>query len=180
VERVKAAYKLDPWFTLTNTAALTFTNGLYFRGDALVLPADADMQRAAIQECHDTLYGTHAGRTKTLLKMRRYFWWPAGMAAAVRRYVAACSSCQRVIASNMKPAGLLQPLPVPADTWVSVGMDLVTDLPVTESNHDSIAVFADKLSKMVHLAPCRKDITAEQFADGLPDELVSDRGTDHS
>jgi hypothetical protein len=35
VERVKAAYKPDPWFTLTNTAALTFTYGLYFRGDAL-------------------------------------------------------------------------------------------------------------------------------------------------
>jgi hypothetical protein len=30
VERVKAAYKLDPWFTVENTAALTFTNGLYF------------------------------------------------------------------------------------------------------------------------------------------------------
>jgi hypothetical protein len=58
VERVKAAYKLDPWFTLTNTAALTFTNGLYFRGDALVLPADADLQRAAIQECH-TLFTAH-------------------------------------------------------------------------------------------------------------------------
>jgi hypothetical protein len=165
VERVKAAYKLDPWFTLTNTTALTFTNGLYFRGDALVLPADADLQRAAIQECHDTLYSAHAGRTNTLLKMRRYFWWPAGMAAVVRLYVAACSSCQRVKASNMKPAGLLQPLPVLVDTWMSVGMDLVTDLPVTESNRDSIAVFVERLSKMVHLAPCRKDITAEQFTD---------------
>jgi hypothetical protein len=87
----------------------------------------------------------------------------------------------------MKPAGLLQPLPVPTDTGMSVGMDLVTDLPVTDSNHDSIAVCVDRLSKMVHLAPCRKDITAEQFADifldavvkhhGLPDELVSDRGS---
>eukprot|EP00882_Tetradesmus_deserticola_P000856 GHRQ01000930.1.p1 GENE.GHRQ01000930.1~~GHRQ01000930.1.p1 ORF type:complete len:1344 (+),score=98.92 GHRQ01000930.1:408-4034(+) len=187
LERIKAAYKLDPWFNLENTAALTFTNGLYFRGTTLVLPFNADLQHAAIAECHNTMYSAHAGRTKTLHKLRQYFWWPVGMAAAVRKYVSTCSSCQRVKASNAKPAGLLQPLSVPADTWLSVGMDLVTDLPLTSSNHDSIAVFVDRLSKMVHLAPCRKDTTAEQFADifldtvvkhhGLPDELVSDRGS---
>eukprot|EP00882_Tetradesmus_deserticola_P022652 GHRQ01024587.1.p1 GENE.GHRQ01024587.1~~GHRQ01024587.1.p1 ORF type:complete len:143 (-),score=7.55 GHRQ01024587.1:136-564(-) len=71
VERVKAAYKLDPWFRVENTAALTFTNGLYFRGTTLVLPADADLQQAAIAECHNTLYSAHAGRTKTLFKLRR-------------------------------------------------------------------------------------------------------------
>jgi hypothetical protein len=187
VERVRAAYKLDPWFTVENTAALTYTNGLYFRGDTLVLPADADLQRAAIAECHDTPYSAHAGRTKTLFKLRRYFWWPFGMAAAVRHYVSTCGSCQRNKASNLRPAGLLQPLPVPADTWMSVGMDLVTDLPVTSDGYDSIIVFVDRLSKMVHLAPCRKTTTAEQFADifldtvvkhhGLPDQLVSDRGS---
>jgi hypothetical protein len=70
---------------------------------------------------------------------------------------------------------------------MSVGMDLVTDLPVTSDGYDSIIVFVDRLSKMVHLAPCRKTTTAEQFADifldavvkhhGLPDQLVSDRGS---
>jgi hypothetical protein len=53
----------------------------------------------------------------------------------------------------MRPAGLLQPLPVPTDTWMSVGMDLVTDLPVTTDGYDAIVVFVDRLSKMVHLCP---------------------------
>ena len=79
------------------------------------------------------------------------------------------------------------PLSVPTDTWQSVGMDLVTDLPTTATGCDTIVVFVDRLSKMVRLASCRKDTSAEQFAQifldtvfkshGFPTELVSDRGT---
>ena len=107
------------------------------------------------------------------------------MAVAVREFVATGDSCQRNKASNQKPAGLLRPLPVPSDTWQSVGMDLVTDLPVTPEGFDSIVVFIDRLSKMVRLAPCHKATTAEQFAElffnnvfrshGLPGVLVHDR-----
>jgi hypothetical protein len=186
VERVRSAYKLDPWFTIENTAALTYTNGLYFRGDTLVLPADTDLQKAAIAECHDTPYSAYAGHPKTLFKLRRYFLWPVGMAAAVRRYVSTCGSCQRNKAPNMRPAGLLQPLPVPADTWMFIGMDLVTDLSVNSDGYDSIVVFVDRLSEM-DLAPCYKTTYVEQFEDifldtvvkhhGLPDQLVSDRGS---
>ena len=49
----------------------------------------------------------------------------------------------------------------------------------------AIAVFVDGLTKMVHFIPCRKDITAQQYArlfidhvfklHGLPEVIVSDR-----
>jgi hypothetical protein len=58
-------------------------------------------------------------------------------------------------------------------------------LPQTAADYTAIAVFVIRLSEMVHLAPCRDDTTAEQFADlfvqhvfcahGLPRQLVSDR-----
>ncbi|MGQ2964139.1 MAG: DDE-type integrase/transposase/recombinase, partial [Agrobacterium sp.] len=53
--------------------------------------------------------------------------------------------------------------------------------------YDSICVFVDRLSKMVHLVPCKESMDAPEFAQlfidkvfvhhGLPSEVVSDRGS---
>jgi hypothetical protein len=66
-------------------------------------------------------------------------------------------------------------------------MDMVTDLPVTPEGYDSITVFVDRLSKMVHLAPCKKHMYAPDLATlfcehvfrshGVPSQFVSDRGS---
>jgi hypothetical protein len=64
-------------------------------------------------------------------------------------------------------------------------MDLITGLPTTEEGNDAIAVFVDKLSKMVRLAPCHETDgaleVANMFVDrvfrshGVPKTLLSDR-----
>ena len=64
-------------------------------------------------------------------------------------------------------------------------MDFVTDLPVTSQGNDSIWVVVDRLSKLTHLEPCKKTITAEGTAKmferavfrhhGIPASIVSDR-----
>jgi hypothetical protein len=107
------------------------------------------------------------------------------MHADVQAFVASCDSCQRNKSSNRKPYGLLRPLQIPEDTWHSVSFDLITSLPQTASGATAIVVFVDRLSKMVHLAPCKDETGAEGLADiflntvfklhGLPRELVSDR-----
>ena len=62
--------------------------------------------------------------------------------------------------------------------------DLVIDLP--ESNgFTAIAVFVDRMTKMVHFAPCTKEIAAADYAKlffnnvfrlhGLPEVIISDR-----
>jgi len=157
---------------------------LWYLNDRIVVPNDEQVKLQVISECHDTPYAGHVGHAKTLHNVRKNFWWP-GMHRDVRRFVATCDSCQRVKPSNRAPVGLLQPLPVPGDTWDSVSMDLITSLPQTAAGFTAIAVFVDCLSKMVRLAPCRDDTTAEQFADlfiahvfkshGLPSQIVSDR-----
>ena len=81
-------------------------------------------------------------------------------------------------------AGLLKPLEIPSRKWAHVTMDLVTDLP--ESNgFMAIVVFVDKLTKMVHLAGCKKEVTAMEYAQifidsvfrlhSLPEVIISDR-----
>jgi hypothetical protein len=65
-------------------------------------------------------------------------------------------------------------------------MDLITGLPITRvGRHDAIVVFVDKLSKMVHYAPCTTTVDAPSLAKiffhevvrlhGVPNILISDR-----
>ena len=86
--------------------------------------------------------------------------------------------------NNRAKAELLQPLEIPSKKWVHVTTDLVIDLP--ESNgFTAIIVFVDKLTKMVHLAGCKKEVTAMEYAQifvdnvfwlhGLPEAIISDR-----
>ena len=95
-----------------------------------------------------------------------------------------CDFCQHNKPSNDRPAGLLQPLPVPEFRWQWVTVDLIQDLPETKAGHTAIVVFVDRLSKMVHFAPAWNNMGAEEFAQvlmtnifrlhGMPMFLVSD------
>jgi len=79
----------------------------------------------------------------------------------------------------------LVPVEIPLQFWDCVSTDLITALPPTTSGHDAIAVFVDKLSKMVHVAPCSTTVSAVGFAaiyldtvvrhHGIPKKLLSDR-----
>ena len=84
---------------------------------------------------------------------------------------------------NRAKAGLLQPLEIPSRKWAYVTTDLVTDLP--ESNgFTAIIVFVDKLTKMVHLVGCKKEVIAMEYVPiffdnvfrlhGLPEIIISD------
>ena len=63
-------------------------------------------------------------------------------------------------------------------------MDLVTDLPESEGK-TAIAIFVDRLSKMVHFDLCAKEILVEKYAQllinnvfkhhGLPEFIISNR-----
>ena len=71
---------------------------------------------------------------------------------------------------------------IPSRKWAHVTMDLITDL--SESNgFMAIMVFIDKLTKMVHLTGCKREITTMEYAQifidnvfylhGLPKVIIS-------
>ena len=91
------------------------------------------------------------------LLARTYYW--RGMNRDAKDYVRSCPVCQLMKSGNRAPAGQLQPLPVPTTKWDQVTTDLVTDLPVSKG-FTAVAVFVDRLTKMVHFAPCTKEVTA--------------------
>jgi len=181
------AYRTDPWFSNPdNTSSLRHEDSLWWKGDVLVIPDDPSIRTAILRSCHDAPVTGHFGRTKTLDIVARYFWWPK-MRKHVTDHVASCDSCQRVKSSSQKPAGTLRPLPIPGRQWDDVAMDLITDLPPVAEGYDAIIVFTDRLTKMVHLAPCKKTCDAKDTAliflrtifryHGMPNKFTHDRDT---
>ena len=71
--------------------------------------------------------------------------------------------------------------------WLSVSIDFITGLPVSSLGNVCVLVCVDRFTKGVHLAACKKTITAKEFAlllfqtvyrlHGIPQDIVSDRGT---
>jgi hypothetical protein len=75
---------------------------------------------------------------------------------------------------------------VPSGPWKGLSCDYIVDLPLS-NGFDSLLVFVDRFTKMLHLVPSSKTDTAPDFAGmfvnhvirhhGIPDSLISDRGT---
>ena len=86
------------------------------------------------------------------------------MKGDIANYVATCPVCQEVKSNNRTKAGLLQPLEIPTQKWAQVTTDLVTDLPESNGFNAIIAVFVDHMTKMVHFAPCTKEVTTLEYA----------------
>ena len=92
--------------------------------------------------------------------------------------------CQSTKYSTQKPAGLLQPLPVPSQVWEYVSMDYITGLPQSRW-YTTIMVVVDRLSKYAHFSPLPPHFDAMRVAQlfvnvvvrhhGFPKTLVSDR-----
>ena len=159
---------------------------LFYKGRNYI-PDNLDLQRDILQMMHDHETAGHPGKAETLVSVEQHYWWP-GLCTFVQNYVKGCSICQQY-KINQSPSHPSY-TPIPASTvmqpFANCSMDLITDLPLSNS-FDSILVMVDhRLTKGVILIHCNKTITAEQVAKlllehlyrqfGLPDEFISDRG----
>ena len=179
--RVKTAYQSDKLYA-EPPQFVTPTDGLYYVGSRLCIPADRHIRLDILREFHDAPVAGHLGFHKTLAAVASRFWWPH-MSRSVKAYVSSCSTCQRTKPSQSLRPGLLQPLPIASQPWAQVSMDLITDLPPS-GGFDSIVVFVDTLTKMAHFVPTVKSVTAERLAllfldnvyrlHGMPLRLISD------
>ena len=55
-------------------------------------------------------------------------------------------------------------------------MDFITQLPKTKGGHNAIAIFVDRLTKIVHIAPTITEVSAEGPADLLVQHVVRHHG----
>ena len=173
----------DPPFGTSDDWKLELLDGkntLFYRGRNYV-PDDLDLRCDIVD--HET--AGHPGEAKTLVSVERLYWWP-GLRTFVWNYVKGCGVCQQYKINRSPSHPSYMPIPPALTTrpFAHCSMDLITDLPLSDS-FDSILVVVDHgLTKGVILLPCNKTITAEQVPSlllenlynrfGLPNEIISD------
>jgi transposase InsO family protein len=167
----------------------SITDGYQWRNDLLLYKSRIyvphSLRLDVLRIHHDDPLAGHFGIARTQELLSRNYWFPS-MSSFVEKYVSTCDICSRGKPSRHLKHGELMPLPVPPGPWKGITCDFVTDLPVS-NGHDSLLVFVDRFTKMTHIIPCNKTTDAPAFArmfldhvvrlHGLPDSLVSDRGS---
>ncbi|MBW0572708.1 hypothetical protein O181_112423 [Austropuccinia psidii MF-1] len=114
--------------------------------DWVVVPNDPTIQLSIPQKRHDSPLAGHPGQEKTLKHVKRDFHW-SGMTQFIKDYVSSFQQCSRNKNIHHKKFGLLKPLPIPNGPWICLSMDLIAQLPLSNS-FDSILVIVDRFSKM--------------------------------
>jgi len=87
--------------------------GILWFGKQLVVPKNFELRKKILDEAHESQFSIHPGSNKMYQDLKKKFWW-THMKREIARYVAECDVCQRVKAEHLKPAGTLQPLPIPS------------------------------------------------------------------
>ncbi|KAI3746046.1 hypothetical protein L6452_08464 [Arctium lappa] len=148
------------------------------------VPRLGGLREIILKEAHKSRLSIHPGSTKMYHDLRIDYWWP-GMKVDICRYVEKCVTCLQVKVEHQKPYGSLQPLDIPVWKWEELTMDLVTKLPKTPRQNDSIWVIVDRLTKSAHFLPVRESYTMDRWVQlyineiiarhGVPLKVISDR-----
>jgi hypothetical protein len=150
----------------------------------LCIPASCHLE--FLRAAHDDT--THAGFEKAYTRLSKNYYIRR-LSATLRKYIAACPSCQRNKPTHHKPHGQLNPIASPFLPFEFVTMDLVVKLPQGEfdnNTYDSFMSVVCKLTKIVTLILGNEAWTAEDWASafyhayyrrwGVPQRILSDRG----
>ena len=146
-------------------------DGVIVRGSRMCVPEIGELKREIMEEAHSSAYAMHPGSTKMYHTLREHYWWK-GMKKEIANFVSRCLTYQQVKAEHQKPAGKIQPLPIPIWKWDKITMDFVTGLPRTRRQHDSIWVIVDRLTKSAHFLLVSNDDPLDKLAQLYVEEIV--------
>lgn len=180
---LRACYDTDEFLQGRIPIALTYHDHQWWWRDKLYVPRS--MRQMILKQVHKAPAAGHWGVMKTLELLTRTFDWP-NLRTDVLRFCSSCKSCQAVKVDHRAPQGTLMPIPIPDRPWSKIGVDFIVKLPLSKG-FDSIMVVVDHFSKTAHFIPANETWKADQLAEafidqvfrlhGLPEKIVSDRGT---
>jgi len=151
----------------------------------ICVPDSPELYLRILKICYNYPAIGHPSRAATYELVSRDYWWPK-MRQTIAQYVRNCDTCTRIKSTHHAPYVLLKPLQVPFRKWSSISLELITGLLVSQ-DLNALLVVVDRLSKMAHYIPITNDVNSKGIArlflhnifhlHGLPDSIVSDRGT---
>ena len=112
------------------------------------------LRQDIMKEHHDVPLIGHVGVHQTVDHIKRTFWWK-GLGGDVRKNMRSCPVCQLMKADHRKRRVYCSQSPLPERKWQQITTDLVIDFPKSE-RMTAVAVFVDRLTKMIDLSPARK------------------------
>ncbi|MCI01291.1 Ty-3/Gypsy retrotransposon polyprotein, partial [Trifolium medium] len=123
-----------------------YKDGLIFKEHKIWISPSSKFRELLMREYHETLIAGHAGVDKTNIMTLLLL----GMLKT--KY------------STLKPAGLLQPLPLPTQIWEDISLDFITGLPPSQG-FTVLLVIVDRFSKGIHLGVLKSGFTAHKVAE---------------
>lgn len=161
------------------------SQGFLSFGHRIYIPNHNNARHKILEARHNSTLAGHPGITKTMELISRDYVWN-GLRKDVEKYVSGCVTCQRTKVSHQRSHPHLRPLSVPKVPWRHLSMDFIEPLP-TSGSYNSILVIVDRLTKWAIFIPTTTRLNASGLAElvlshvlpqhGLPDSIVSDRGT---
>lgn len=165
---VKESYLTDPIMQalvqqveegLLNNTKFSLRQGVLLYKKRLYI--EETLKDKVLHFVHASPLAGHAWYDKTMHRARNDFFLP-GMKTDVKKYIWECDICQRVNAENLSPAGLFQPLPIPERPWLSIFMNFIEGLPLSQG-HSVIWVVVDRLTKFAHFLPLKHPYIADKL-----------------
>jgi hypothetical protein len=184
--KVKDHYKDDSFFKAIIQAPeeypiYQFDEGLLFFEGRLCIPNHRETRESLLKQYHDA--NSHFGFRKTYANISTDYFWP-NLHTDVKKYIQSCVSCATNKSTNQRPAGLLHPMPIPAERFSEIAMDFVGPIPKCKG-FDMILVMTDRLTNYIKIEPTTQHATAPDIAElvyrswyrqfGLPKAITSDR-----
>ena len=137
----------------------------------IVVPENGEIKETIVRELHSTSCSAHPGIQRTITRVRRSFFWK-GMLGDIRQFIENCPVCQREKSDRTVAKGKLTSTQIPETKWSEISIDFVTEFPLSANKRDTIIVTVDKATRMIQLAPCRKNITATGTAQLLWNTVI--------
>nr|GFB13589.1 putative reverse transcriptase domain-containing protein [Tanacetum cinerariifolium] len=128
------------------------------------VPLKGDVRTMIMDEAHKSKYSVHPGVDKMYYDLRDRYWWP-GMKRDIVEYVSKRLTCLKVNAEHQRPSVLLQQPKIPIWKWEGITMDIVTKLPRTCNEHDTIWVIVDRLTKSAYFLAMREDYKMDRLVE---------------
>ena len=159
-------------------------NGDGYSGPALQLVVPQSLTPTIIRQYHDAPgSGGHLGGDKTLLKIRRYYYWP-GMRQEIKLWCLSCETCCRKKGTHLRTHAPLRVHNVGVP-WERVAVDLTGPFPRTKRGNNHLLVAVDYFTRWPEAIPVASkhaEVCARTLVDniftrfGAPCELHSDQG----